>query len=95
MDVFTRPPHEAYRLEEWLAANKHLGRTPKWLAAQLHVTEQALSRYFKKPGNKDGRIPNEKTMQLIYVVTDGQVQPNSFYRLPNLAAVKADKQVAA
>lgn len=85
MEALSRPPHLAYRLEEWIEANKRFGRSRKWLADQVGVTEQALSRYCKKPGTRGHRIPEQRVMERIYVVTGGMVQPNSFYALPDLS----------
>lgn len=53
---------------------KH-GLTLEAMAEQVGVSEAAMSRY------ENGRVPAKEVMDRIIAVTNGAVQPNSFYDL--------------
>lgn len=50
------------------------------LAIALDVTLSSVARY-----ETGTRMPEPDVMRRVYVVTDGSVQPNDFYDLPDLA----------
>lgn len=64
------------KLGPWRRENKlTIGR----LAEKLARSDMTVSRYCN-----ERRIPEPETMRRIYVVTQGEVQPNDFYDLPEL-----------
>ena len=54
------------------------------LIKELGCHEKSFMRY--KSGS---RIPEPDSMRLIYAFTDGEVDPNSFYDLPELSRSKS------
>jgi len=47
---------------------------------------QNSRRYCLDPDDPEFRRPRPEHMVKIYVISDGEVQPNHFYKLPELAA---------
>ena len=56
-------------------------KSRKAFAAEIGVTEPALSRYIR-----NSQIPTRKIMARIIVVTGGEVTPNDFYDMAPEAA---------
>jgi len=75
------------KLDKFLEDNPEVA---KGFAGRIKVTRQALSRY--RAGE---RIPEREPMQAIYVETDGEVDPNSFYDLPALRPAPKRREAAA
>ena len=68
------------KLDEYLEANPEIA---KGFAGRIRVSKQALSRY-----RAGLRIPDKDPRRRIYVETGGEIDPNSFYDLPELKAAK-------
>lgn len=68
-------------LRDWRKVNK---LTQAETGEFLGVTQMAVCRY-----ERGERIPSQPVMQRIVELTDGQVQPNSFYQIPALAPQEA------
>lgn len=66
------------KLGPWRRENK---LTIGQLAEKLARSDMTVSRYCN-----ERRIPEAETMRRIYLVTQGAVEPNDFYDLPELAA---------
>lgn len=66
------------KLDSWLEQNPEKA---KGFHRRINVSKQALSRY---RGRGDDRIPKPEPMAAIFRETNGEVQPNDFYKLPKL-----------
>lgn len=66
------------KLSAWIALNP---RKAAGLARRIKVTRQAFHRYAV-----EARIPRPDPMRRIYLLTEGLVDPNSFYDLPDVPA---------
>lgn len=64
---------QVHPLEAWRRDQK---MTLDQLGAALGVTPEAAGRYCR------GRIPRPAIMERVFAVTEGAVQPNDFYKLP-------------
>ena len=71
------------RLVAW---RKTMGWTQTQLAEKLGVTQPYVSSMERAVAPA---IPNASVMALIFELSDGQVQPNDFYALPDLGAREA------
>jgi len=75
----------ANKLDQYLEKNPDLA---EGFHDRIDVSRQSLHRY-----RNGERIPEPDSMVKIYVETDGEVDPNSFYALPALRS--ATKKTAA
>lgn len=71
------------RLVAW---RKQQGWTQTQLAEALGVSQPYVSAMERAV---DPAIPNTSVMKLVFEVTNGAVQPNDFYSLPDLDAQQA------
>lgn len=62
------------RLAEWMVAN---GISDEKLAAELDIDRSTVSRI-----RRDKLLPSSALMAKIIKLTDGAVQPNTFFGLP-------------
>lgn len=69
------------KLGDWRRAE---GLTQEELAARLGLIPVSVARY-----ESGLRLPGPSVMIEIFRMSDGAVQPNDFYALPDLAAQKA------
>ena len=63
-------------LDEWIKEHPDQHGA---LAEALGIHEKSVHRYRNR-----SRVPTPEMMRLIYVFTDGAVDPNSFYDLPEI-----------
>lgn len=68
------------RLVAW---RKKMGWTQTQLAEKLGVTQPYVSSMERAV---DPAVPNTSVMARIFELSEGQVQPNDFYALPDLGA---------
>lgn len=68
------------RLVAW---RKKMGWTQTQLAEKLGVTQPYVSAMERAV---EPAVPNTSVMKLIFEISEGQVQPNDFYALPDLGA---------
>ncbi|MCJ8158835.1 helix-turn-helix domain-containing protein [Sphingomonas sp. LaA6.9] len=66
------------KLLEW---RRSKGLTQQLVADGIDCVLSTVARY-----EKGLRTPDDATMVRIYVFTEGEVQPNDFYELPDLRA---------
>lgn len=71
------------RLVAW---RKKMGWTQTQLAEKLGVTQPYVSSMERAV---DPAVPNTSVMARIFELSDGQVQPNDFYALPDLGKREA------
>lgn len=71
------------RLVAW---RKKMGWTQAQLAAKLGVTQPYVSSMERAV---DPAVPNPSVMIEIFTLSQGAVQPNDFYALPDLGARQA------
>lgn len=71
------------RLVAW---RKKMGWTQTQLAERLGVSQPYVSAMERAV---EPAIPNASIMNLIFVLSEGAVQPNDFYALPDLDAREA------
>lgn len=62
---------------------RNQGMTQEQLAAALDCIVTTVARY-----EAGRRRPDEDTMIKIFRLTDGEVQPNDFYELPDLRSLR-------
>lgn len=55
------------------------------VASRLGVTSEAIRKYELLIGHPERRIPTEEIMTAIAVMTNGEVMPNDFYGVGDLA----------
>lgn len=63
------------------------GQTHAGFGQRIGKGAGTVQRYCLPSDHPRYRVPNSHTMVLIYVTTNGAVQPNDFYDLPPLATV--------
>jgi hypothetical protein len=69
-------------LEDWLDKRSiSMREFARMIGARCHTT---VYRYL----GKERRIPDKRLAVNIYIATDGEVQPNDFYPLPDKPAHK-------
>lgn len=68
-------------LDEWRLRR---GLTYRGLGELIGCRVKLAFAYCQDPGTDKFNRPGDVNMARIYVITDGDVQPNSFYRLPKL-----------
>ena len=64
------------RLQKW---RENKGLTLDSVAGRVGVASMTVSRW-----ERGSRIPRRGEMLRLFLCTDGQVQPNDFYELPEL-----------
>lgn len=69
-----------------IAWRKKIGWTQTQLAEKLGVTQSYVSTMERAVAPA---IPNASVMALIFELSEGQVEPNDFYSLPDIAPQKA------
>lgn len=69
-------------LPQWLKQQK---KTRAGFSKQICVSKRVVYDWCLPFGHPDRRIPSHGAMCAIYVATAGQVTPDSFYDLPDLA----------
>jgi hypothetical protein len=79
------------RLDAWIRRKAATARDEKArrgfrksFATRIGVSLGALSRYCQPPTAKHFRMPTQEVMLRIYIATSGEVDPNSFYDLPEI-----------
>ncbi|MFN3991215.1 MAG: helix-turn-helix domain-containing protein [Erythrobacter sp.] len=69
------------KLADWRRAS---GMTQEELAARLGLIPGSVARY-----ESGSRLPAPAVMIRLFEISDGAVQPNDFYALPDAAAAEA------
>ena len=68
-------------LDEWRLRE---GLTHKQLGQLIGCAGHMAYVYCCDPSDRNSRVPRADRMVRIYVVTNGEVRPDSFFRLPKL-----------
>ena len=74
------------KLRTW---RENEGKTRAEIGAEVDSNEVSIRRYELPPGRPDSRIPHRAMMIRFFILSQGAVQPNDFYDLPDLAALAA------
>lgn len=64
------------KLAEW---RKREGKTQEWVAAELGCTQPYISQIERAT---QPIIPGAEVMERIFLLTNGEVEPNDFYDVP-------------